>query len=689
MSCTRPLITSLFAISALVASASAAAADDALITVTGRGLADRPGDATASLIVIDRDRILGSASNRLESVLSDIAGQQQFRRSDSRSANATSQGVTLRGLGGNASSRALLVMDGVPQADPFGGWVAFPAYATGRLGRIRVTRGGGSGYWGQGALAGTIELESVGPGDIAPAMGSLSLGSRDSMDAQASLGLERPGGFATISAAYGRGDGFVPIVARNRGSVDRAAPYEQASAAVRGVIEIAPDVEAQANVSAFTDRRERGLAFSTNTSEGADASLRLVGRGDWGWSALAYVQTRDFTSDFAAVNTARTTVSQTLQQFGTPASGVGGRLELAPPVGGGVVLRIGAETRQLTGRTRELFTYVAGAPTRIREAGGKTGTTGLFADASLETGAVTLTLGGRIDWWQITQGRLLENTLATGAVLRADQFADRSGSEVTGRAGIAWAAAPWLTLRSAAYRGWRLPTLNELYRPFRVGPDATAANALLKPERLSGVDAGLTLTPATGLTIGATLFWNRMEDAIANVTLGTGPGVFPGVGFVAAGGFYRARQNLDALQVWGVEVDASWRVGDFGARLSWSHVDPVIRASGAAATLSGLDPAQTPRDQLSATAEYTGKLFSLSATLRHIAGQFEDDQNLRTLAPATMVDAVLLVPVGKRLTLEARAENMFDAEVQAALSGTGVIERALPQTFWLGVRFTL
>ena len=126
------------------APALAAEAEDALITVTGKGLKDLPGDAALSLIVIDRERILNTGSNRLESVLADIAGQQQFRRSDSRSANATSQGITLRGLGGNASSRALLVLDGVPQADPFGGWVAFPAYATGRLDRIRVTRGGGS-----------------------------------------------------------------------------------------------------------------------------------------------------------------------------------------------------------------------------------------------------------------------------------------------------------------------------------------------------------------------------------------------------------------------------------------------------------------------------------------------------------------------------------------------------------------
>ncbi len=678
---------------ALLTSASpllAAEAEDAMITVTGKGLRDLPGDAALSLVVIGRDRILSTGSNRLESVLADIAGQQQFRRSDSRSANATSQGISLRGLGGNASSRALLMLDGVPQADPFGGWVAFPAYATGRLDRIRVTRGGGSGYWGPGALAGTIELESAGPATLTPFMGNIAYGSRESLDAQASLALKRSGGFAVVSGAYGRGDGFIPIVARSRGPADRAAPYEQASANVRAVVELAPDTEAQVTATAFTDSRERGTAFSRNTSDGLDAALRLVGRGQeqgrWGWQALAYVQNRNFTSDFAGVNAARTLATQTLAQYNTPATGWGGRLEVAPPLGDGITLRLGADTRQLKGRTEEFFTYVNAAPTRQREAGGETGNSGLFADASLAAGRLTASLSARIDWWQIRDGRLLETTIATGAPFTTLRFADRSGREFTGRAGLALKAADWITLRSAAYRGWRLPTLNELYRPFRVGPDATAANALLRPERVTGVDAGFSLKPAAGVDLNVTAFWNRMDDTIANVTLGSGPGTFPGVGFVAAGGFYRQRQNLDELSVWGWEVDGRVALGDFGLAASWSHVDPEIRSSGAAAVLDGLAPAQTPRDQFSGTIDYRSRWLTASATLRHIAAQYEDDLNSRSLNAATMVDALILVPVVKGIAIEGRAENLFDAEVQAALSGTGVVERALPRTFWLGAR---
>src|SRR3546814_5473743 len=77
----------------------------------------------------DGDNVQGSSliaypefglGSRIENRLRDEAGIVQFRRSDGRSAHPTSQGVTLRGLGGNASSRALVTLDGVPQADPFG-----------------------------------------------------------------------------------------------------------------------------------------------------------------------------------------------------------------------------------------------------------------------------------------------------------------------------------------------------------------------------------------------------------------------------------------------------------------------------------------------------------------------------------------------------------------------------------------
>jgi outer membrane receptor protein involved in Fe transport len=283
---------------------------------------------------------------------------------------------------------------------------------------------------------------------------------------------------------------------------------------------------------------------------------------------------------------------------------------------------------------------------------------------------------------------LKERVLASGAVLTDIAFPDRSGWESTARAGFAYRPSSALRLRGASYLGWRLPTLNELYRPFRVGPDATAANADLKPERLRGIEAGMDYRPASNIRLGLTLFSNRLESGIANVTLGRGPGTFPGVGFVAAGGQYRQRQNIDRIAPRGIELDAKADLGAWTLSGGYSFADATVRASGAASALNGLRPAQTPRHSFATTLAWRASGGAqASMTGRYTSNQYEDDLNIQLIPDALTFDAALSVPVTRRVSVEARAENIADARVVAGISGDGVFERATPRTLWIGVRF--
>ena len=672
----------------LPAAAHAQPVPEDVIVVTGRGLGEAPGEAVYDVVIIPRERLAHSPSNRLEDVLRDVPGFQLFRRSDARSANPTSQGATLRALGGNASSRALLILDGVPQTDPFGGWISWPAYDPRRLGQVRVIRGGGSGGAGPGALAGTIELESAGPGELGGVAASLAAGSRSSFEGSLSTGVPLGPGFLSASASYAGGDGFIPIVAEQRGPADRPAPYEQASLAVRAVAPVSADVELQAGGLAFHDSRERGTAFSDIRTDGLDASVRLVGSGRLPWSVLGYVQTRSFYNSFAAVAPGRQSASRTSEQYEVPSTGLGARVELRPSLAP-VDLRLGGDWRETSGVTRERFNFQNGIGTRGRVAGGRTRTIGAFGEASLETGQFVLSGGARIDRWWIEDGRLEERVFATSSILTDSRFADRSDWEPTARGGVAWRASSELTLRTAAYLGWRLPTLNELYRPFRVGPDATAANSALSPERLRGGEAGLEWRPLAQARIGITLFANRLEDPIANVTLGQGPGTFPGVGFVAAAGEFRQRRNLDAIESHGIEVDARLEFGRWTLTGGYSFAAAEVIASGAAAALDGLRPAQTPRHSAAATLAWSpGNGAAASLTAHYVGNQFEDDLNRQMLGDGFTLDAALLWPVSPNLSLEARAENMTDQRVEAAISGDGIVERATPRTIWFGLRIS-
>jgi len=657
--------------------ARAGIGDGGDIVVTGQGLGGTAGDAAYDLVSIDRDRLTLSASGRMEDVLRDAAGFQQFRRSDARSAHPTSQGATLRGLGGNASARALILLDGVPMVDPFGGWVSWAALDPARIGHVRVMRGGGSGVYGAGALAGTIEMSSLSPDQADRASLGISYGSRNALDVDAGVSARLGGGFAMLSGGYARGDGFVPVVAEQRGPVDEPARYEQSRFAARAVLPIGADTELQTNGAFLLDRRNRGLPFTGNSNLGVDTSLRLVGRGRWGWEATGWLQVREFSSGFASAIAGRTAASPSLDQYNVPATGTGARFEIRPPLGKAVALRIGGDARHVVGRTEELVLSTAVQ----RKAGGEQTIYGAFADGNVEPVAgLTLTAGGRIDHWSLDDGAISEIVRATGqSNANSRGFADRSGDEGTARAGIAWKPVGTLTLRAATYTGWRLPTLNELYRPFRVGSDLTRANEALDPERLKGVDVGAEYRPLPGWRLGATLFWNRLDDAIANVTTA-----------VTSAGTTRQRQNLDAIRSRGVEIDASARLGEWLFGFGYAHVDARVRASGTAITLNGLRPAQTPRDQASASAEWNRPgAFRLATTLRYIARQYDDDQNLRSLNDAFTVDAVALVPIGHGFTAELRAENLGNVRVEAGVSSDGIVERATPRSVTIGLRYAL
>jgi iron complex outermembrane receptor protein len=637
------------------------------IVVLGMSLPLPPGTPAYGSVTIDRDRLTGDASGRVEDVLLDVAGFQQFRRSDSRSANPSAQGATLRALGGNASSRALVLLDGVPLADPFFGYIPFNALVADRLAGIRVTRGGGAGAFGAGAVAGAIEMASATRADLPLLSGGAAYGSFDSVQASAAVSPDVGGGYLSVSGRYDRSDGYFTTPDTQRTPADARAKFEDWSAGVRAVAPIDADTELQARALIFRDDRTLRFQGADSSSEGQDASIRLIHRGGWQIDALAYVQARNFANKVIS----STNYRLTLDQRNTPSTGVGGKIELRPPVGADHVLRIGIDARLAQGELYEdAYSGVTGLVTARRNAGGDTSTVGAFVEDDWTIGNLVLTGGVRGDRWTITNGFYRENN-AAGIATSDKAYADRDGFEATGRVGALLHAAPWADLRAAGYTGFRLPTLNELYRPFVVFPITTQANENLGLEKLKGVEAGFDLVPAEHVRIGVTAFYNRLENAIANVTIGTN---------------LRQRRNVDAIVAKGVEVTGHARHGAVSLDSSYAFSDSKVRASGVSAALNGFIPAQSPRHTASATLGWQPAAGpSLAATLRYVGKQYEDDLQSDVLPDAVTVDAVARLPIGAHLTVIARAENVFDATVITRNAG-GSMDLGTRRTLWIGFR---
>lgn len=638
------------------------------IVVTGRGLDPALSTGIYATTTLERDVIVSSASGRIEDVLRNVAGFQQFRRSDSRSSNPSAQGVTLRALGGNATSRALVLLDGVPLADPFFGYIPLSAIAPETLGTIRVTRGGGSGPFGAGALAGTIELESAEPGATRPFLGSAAVNDRGETEATGVLTQKLGRGFAVASGRWDRGQGFFTTPDDQRVPATARAGFDSWNAALRAVAPLTGDVEVQARVAAFRDDRTLRFEGADSFSEGQEASIRLVGRGAWQFDALAYVQARDFGN----VVISSTRFTPTLDQRRTPSTGLGGKFELRPPILEGHDIRVGADWRRADGELQEeALNAVTGRITERRRAGGATDNLGFFLEDDWQIGPLTINGGLRADRTSITGG-FYRAVNANGVPVSTIIAPDRDDWTLSWRAGALFYATRRLDLRAAAYTGLRLPTLNELYRPFVVFPVTTEANANLLNERLKGFEIGFDWQPVNAVVIAVTAFDNEVENAIANVTVGPN---------------LRRRANLPAIEARGIEASVAARFGTVSLEGALAWTDAAVRGEGPSRDLDGNRPAQTPRFASSLTLGWApAEGWRVAGTLRHVSAQFEDDRETDRLAPATTLDAFLAAPLGQGLSLVLRAENLTDETIITRNQG-GSIDLGVPRTFWAGLRY--
>ncbi len=654
-----------------------------IITVVGSGLDAPPAAPAYNVQTIERERLLQTASGRLEDALSSAAGFQQFRRSDSRSSNPSAQGITLRSLGGNASSRTLVLLDGVPMADPFFGYIPFSAIAPERLASARVTRGGGAGAFGAGAVAGTIELESANADQLGLIQASALGNDRGETELSGAFAPRLGEGFAIVSGRWDRGKGFFTTPVSQRVPASARASLNAWSAGLRAVAPISADVELQMRGLVFDDRRTLRFNGADTSSTGQDASLRLVGRGNWAFDVLAYVQARDFSN----VVISSTSFRKTLDQRATPSTGIGGKAELRPPVGDAHVLRLGADVRLNDGETLEdAYSAVTGLVTARRRAGGKTSDLGLFIEDDWTLGALVLTAGARADRWTIREGFFAESTPA-GTLTTDLTFPARSGWQNSFRGGAVVSASKALSLRASAYTGLRLPTLNELYRSFNVvaprsnggvAITATQRNPALRNEKLEGFEAGIDLAPLPGLTLNATAFDNRVRHAIANVTLGSSGNTVT-----------RQRQNVDAVHARGIELGGELRAGAISFDASLAYTDAQLEAAGASAALDGKRPAQTPRWAAAATLSWRPvERWSLGVTLRHIGPQFEDDLETDLLPSATTVDAFAQLPLAGPVSLVLRGENLGGETIVTRLQD-GSMDIGTPRTVWAGIRVAL
>jgi outer membrane receptor protein involved in Fe transport len=579
----------------------AAMAESVTVTATARN------QTTASVplqtIVMSSERIKTSAPINADSILRGFTDLGTFRVNSSLTANPTTQGVSLLGTGSSGASRALVLLDGLPVNDIYGGWVNWLRVPVEDLSSVSVVSGGASPLYGNQALSGVIGFQTAAPVhtylDARTGGGGLGTGLAD-------------GAGAIVASKWaldirGRGlhvTGFVPFA--NPGAVDHDAGVTAQDWAPTLRYVASPNAMFSLSSEYFGENRQNGTVLQVNSTRLRQiAGHAIIDHGGL-WDGSFFDQSEDFSANFSSVASDRSSESLVLQQQ-VPSRAQGAALNYTRAqarwsvVAGGSYMHVTAVDNETTPFS---------APNRARAENGRQRLYGGFVEASASPGANwTLTGTLRQDHWSNYDAFQTTPTLTTN-------YPNRIRSAWSPSLGAVWAARPWLALRLSGYESFRAPSLNELYRPFRVGNVNTLANANLAAERYRGAQAGAVITPSASTQLRVTYFDGYVSNLVTSVTLTTTPSLIT-----------QQRQNVGRVRPRGETFSGQWTVRpNLSLWGSYTHLNSTVISADQAA-LVGLAVPHVPDNNFSTRLLTTQHGFTFSAVERFGGSNFDNDQN--------------------------------------------------------------
>jgi outer membrane receptor protein involved in Fe transport len=646
------------------------------VTVTPTRSEQRMGDVPASISVISRDEIRRSPAVLPDDLLRTLPTFSLFRRSSSLSAHPTSQGVSLRGIGPSGVSRTLVLLDGVPFNDPFGGWVYWTRIPVEGAERIEIVDSASSSLYGTYAMGGVINIVTATPQrrnlEMKTQYGSMN---SPKLDVRGSDVFGKVG--VTFDASVFDTDGYEPVVEVNpagqteRGPIDNKADVTYRNLGVK--LDYSPNEHTQtfARIGVFREKRDNGkistfepFTEEANRSEvnsfSGGVKMRLADQSQLSGTIFSDVET--FRSNFMAVvqgtPVPRSVGRMTLNQR-VPTTSVGGMVEWSKTFAGQHYLTAGTDLRWTDGDSEEdaLDPLTGTSVVLHRVAGGTQRNLGLFVqDVISATPDLMITLSARVDSWKNYDPHNTETTVPGGIVSDPD-LPERDDTVASPRAGARYRVNNRVSVWGGYGGGFRAPTLNELYRSFRVGAILTQANPLLGPERLWGGDLGVSFLAANNLTVRSTYFDNRVKDPVSNVTIGTN---------------LQQRQNLGRTRIWGIQTDAEyrfksmWRV--FGAYL---YEQAKVTENETNPALVGNYLPQVPKHRGTAQVSYENpRIANVTFEVQAVGNQHDNDANDRTVPgleePGLPKYAIVSLGVSRALSPQVdaflAAQNLFDQE---------------------------
>jgi outer membrane receptor protein involved in Fe transport len=650
------------------------------VTVTATRTQTQLGETAASVVNLSSTEILTTAAITVDDTLRQVPGFSLFRRSGSRTANPTSQGVSLRGTGASGASRAVVLVDGIPLNDPFGGWVYWSRVPRTSINSLEVLRGGASHLYGSAALGGVIHLFER-KRDAPVFLLETSYGNQQTINASLFAAGRQSGWGVSLAAETFYTEGYIIVDESERGAVDVPANSRNAVAKFTLERELSSTASVFASASFFGESRSNGTPLQRNRTH----IRQFVAGGDWqsrsagAFTFRAYGGTQVFDQNFSAVSADRSLESLTRLQR-APAQSIGLSIQWSRPLLKRQTLIAGLEAREVRGSSDEIV-FVGGRATSLVGAGGRERTLGFFLEDIIRlTPELFLTVGARIDRWRNFDALSTTRSLSVpNAPATTNVFPARIETAFSPQLSLLYKPLENLSLYASVTRAFRQPTLNELYRSFRVGDVITLSNENLRAERLTGGEIGASFSPfSQKLTVRTAFFWTEINRPVANVTLRIQPGLIT-----------RQRQNLGRTGSHGVEVEWDARLTDrWTVSGGYLFADATVLSFPANTALEGLLIPQVARHQLTFQARYINpSVVTIGLQGRASGAQFDDDQNQFRLEKYFTLDALASRRLTRNIEVFIAAENLFNQRYSVGLTPIRTIGPPLLARFGLRLRF--
>jgi len=607
--------------------------------------------------------------------LRQVPGFSLLRRSGSMTANPTTQGVSLRGLGASGASRALVLANGIPLNDPFGGWVFWGRVPLASLDQVQIVPGGVSALYGNDALGGVVNLVTY-PAVQTSFAAEGSFGSSNTPFGSG-LAVVRFGSWAVVGSAEGfRTNGYIAVPQDIRGSVD--TPY--ASTHHTGDLRVEHLFGDHGRVflggSIYGENRLNGTPLQTNK-----VAIRQL---DFGWdynnpaaglfTVRLYGGTENYYQTFSSVAANRDSESLTDVQ-NVPVQNMGMIAQWSKQIASRITLLAGVDGSDVEGTSLET-TYFHNKLTADLSNGGRQQSLGAFGEVLAQiTNRWSVTFSGREDLWSNFDAHAIR--IPSGGPPAATYFPPRGQNSFDPRLTTSYRVGDHISLYASAYRSFHAPTLNELYRSFRVGNVQTLANPYLRAEHFAGVEGGARgSTWQDRLTVRGSLFWGYLTDPVENVTLSSTSQLI-----------LRERENLGRIRAWGVQAGADGRLTrSVTLSAAYQFLASTVVSFPANPSLVGNLTPLVPQHQFIFQGTWAAPKRMFVAVQGRTAGnEYDDDQNHLPLGGYFVLSATISHPLPKGFTVFVGGDNLTNENYE--ISRTPVVNLGQPVMVRVGLRW--